>query len=626
MNYRKLALLSLIVITIAVVLLTIPTVYNNISDPNLVVYFNHDEGYQMDLIWAYYTGEIRDSYQGELDYGLEMVYLSDIARIILSHFIEFTPGTFVLILRWVHLIAWIGALIALWHLVGNHFGKGWQQVTAVLLLAMRPTYDYVMNSLKPEPLVLLFMIIGLNYLLKIVERPRLKYLLISMSCASIAAIIKFAGVFLLPTAIGALYFGNRYYAALEEKPAAWNFKTKNSWFFPLFIGMAMTALPFCVVFLFRRRSTGLTLFESHGLHGSLTQYKILLLIAVTGILVVLSSLLINYLSRSKNSLFVRVMGIVNDINSYAMIVSGIFFGTLMLFGFRWLTIPRHFFQTYVGNGNDFSGGEVIKKIHTLSDFFHVLLNNIVHKLISFDILLILLLCFYLLVELKYFRRHSSNESKLKFYKRMTLLVYLIPFVLSVINIGRFAPHHMLPFLIAVIILSIQGFIIASDVIGKGWMKTGVLICVVALILIDIALNGRELIQLRIAQMHQREDVAFEVEQWLKENAKYDTHIVADHYAYVYIPQQFKNVKVIRRYDLNRDEVERQMRQLVEKHQPQFIYYNEGPRGMPMDGKPWPALEKIVTDKKIKLVKVFDSAGRRYQRTGGDRFVIYEVFQ
>ena len=168
MNFEKAGIIGLIIICASVVAITVPAIGNNIDNPNLIVYFNADEGYLMDLIWSYYSGEIRDSFQLGLDYGLGMIYLSDLSRMVLSKFIEFTPGTFVSILRWIYMLSWIGSLIALWHLVGNHFGKGWMQICAVFLLAVRPAYDYVTNSLKPEPLVLLFMIVGLNYTLKII--------------------------------------------------------------------------------------------------------------------------------------------------------------------------------------------------------------------------------------------------------------------------------------------------------------------------------------------------------------------------------------------------------------------------------------------------------------------------
>ncbi|KPK42832.1 MAG: hypothetical protein AMJ78_01170, partial [Omnitrophica WOR_2 bacterium SM23_29] len=136
-------------VCIATVLLSLPTIDNNINDPNMIVYFNTDEGGRMDTAWYYYRGEKRDSFQWDYDYGLEMLYVADFARIILDRFIEFTPGTFVLIFRWLHLIAWVCALIAMWYFVGYHFGNGWQRNLAVFLLGVRPAFSNFSNTLKP---------------------------------------------------------------------------------------------------------------------------------------------------------------------------------------------------------------------------------------------------------------------------------------------------------------------------------------------------------------------------------------------------------------------------------------------------------------------------------------------
>ena len=133
---------------------------------------------------------------------MDSIYFSNAP--FLSKFIEFTPGKFVLVLRWIHLISWLASLFALWWVVGYHFEKGLQQILATALLAVRPALDYFSNSLKPEPLVLLLMLIGFHFILKMLEKPSMKFLIISMFYASIAFYIKFAGIFLLPPAIAAM--------------------------------------------------------------------------------------------------------------------------------------------------------------------------------------------------------------------------------------------------------------------------------------------------------------------------------------------------------------------------------------------------------------------------------------
>ena len=87
----------------------LPCIYRNIEDPNLIVYFSQDEGHLMDHAWFYYTGQKRDSFQFETDYGLELIYLAGLSRAVLSKFILFTPVIFILILRWLNVIFWVAS-------------------------------------------------------------------------------------------------------------------------------------------------------------------------------------------------------------------------------------------------------------------------------------------------------------------------------------------------------------------------------------------------------------------------------------------------------------------------------------------------------------------------------------
>lgn len=57
------------IVCLIAILLLLPIISNNIDDPNMIFYFGGaDEDGLMDLIWLYYSGEIRDSRMGELDY------------------------------------------------------------------------------------------------------------------------------------------------------------------------------------------------------------------------------------------------------------------------------------------------------------------------------------------------------------------------------------------------------------------------------------------------------------------------------------------------------------------------------------------------------------------------------
>jgi len=227
---RKIKFWPILLLVLAgAVLLSLPTMNNNIGDPNLLLYFNNDQGYSMDLMWFYYTGERPDFFQIEADYGLEMRYIVDLARLIFSKFVDFKPGSFVLILRWLHLIGWICALTALWRMVSYHFGKNWQPALAVMLVGVRPAFAYFSVNLKPEPLVLFFMIVGLDYTLRIIKDPfRRSNFVIATACAAAAFLIKYAGIFLLPPIIASMFFAERYHRDTAGKKIIFP-KMKFSW-------------------------------------------------------------------------------------------------------------------------------------------------------------------------------------------------------------------------------------------------------------------------------------------------------------------------------------------------------------------------------------------------------------
>jgi len=82
-------LLVFIAICATTVIFALPTIDRNIEDPNLVSYFDHDEGFLMGLAWYYYSGEKGVNFQYESDYGIELRYISDFARIVLSKIMNF---------------------------------------------------------------------------------------------------------------------------------------------------------------------------------------------------------------------------------------------------------------------------------------------------------------------------------------------------------------------------------------------------------------------------------------------------------------------------------------------------------------------------------------------------------
>ena len=608
--------LSIVVVLAACVasfILAAPTINKNIDDPNMIVYLNADEGYQMDLIWSYYSGQKRDSYQLSLDYGLELVYLSDIAHAL--RFIKFTPGTFVLILRWLHLLAWMGALGALWFLVGRHFGIGWQQSLAVLILWSRTSFDYFSNNLKPEPLVLLLVIVGLHYALSIVENPSFKNLLISTACASAGFIIKFAGVFLVSAIVAALYFAYTRHERSRGCLPLGRLFVRHSWALPALISAALLASPLIVILFYARKTTGRTYYEELGLLGSIVKLKLVYALWSAAALLAVISITVYMLNKSKDVFISRLMEKVNVISSVAMVVTGLFFAFTAFFGFRWVFVPQQFLETYAQHGMDFSGGYVVRNLATRADLLRAFCASLFHKIAAADIILAALFCAYFVHEVAYFKKNVKEDGA-RLYKRVSLFVYLIPFFLSMLSIGRFEEVHMLPFIVAFIILDIQTLEMLRTCSGVRTLGLGL---ITILFIADILVNGSIMVKKRVYNWFQKEDAAFEIGQWFKRTVDPQASIVSDHYILAYVTPGYRNVRFINWNVMDRV---KEVRRLVDLHQPRFLYYNESPDRE----RRMPPIAETLPGKKVRLIKVFDEAGRRYQRYPNSKFFVYEVIK
>lgn len=596
--------------------LTLPTIKNNIDDPNLIVYFSGDEGMLMDLAWYYYSGEKRATLFSNIDYGIEMIYLADFSRIFLSKFIEIQPGTLVLILRWLHLLSWLGAIIALWWFVGYHFGKGWHQVFAVLLLASRPALDYFLMSLKPEPLVLLLMIIGLHYVLKIIDKPTWRNVCLAVLFASLSFLIKFAGAFLIIAIVSSIFLARRV-PGNDGRSGIFR-QRKLSWIFEIVTGAILISSPFFYVFFYKRFSTGNTYFEDFGIIKSIMMNgPALIVIAFGAVLIAVSALMIY--STLKQATLSRngIIKFANEVNSYLAPVSGLFFLFISVIGARWLSEIQGFIATYSLNLFDFMGVFNLKRASE-GNVFSVYLNYIWERVISYDLLFFVLMLLYLYMEVRFYRQNISEDGK-KTRKRIVLAVYLLPFFISIASIGRLTAYHTLPFFIAIIVLSLQGISILLGRLKRKPVLINVVFAVfIVLLTSDIFVNASELAKERIYKFNLKGDIVFDFMRWWKSNIPKGSSVISDHFTRVYVTEGWTNTRIFRGDRPGREE---ELRGMVEANPPDYICMNEGKCGY----EPMPPIEKILPERKLKLLKEFhNDADRKFVRHKDDRIVIYKL--
>lgn len=611
------SLIVLIAVCVGAFLLAAPAISDNINDPNMIAYFNADEGGLMDIAWWYYSGQRRDTFQWDFDYGLEMRYLADTARL-LSKWIDFTPGTFVLILRWLHLFSWIAALIALWYFVGYHFGRGWQQSVAVLLLATRPSFGYFICNLKPEPLVLLLMIIGLHYSLKIIREPSWKNLLIAVALASLAFITKFAGGFLLTAIVLAMYLSKFRDPGINPARAAYP-TLKWFWALPAIMGLLMMALPVLILTFYVRKSTGTTWAHEYGIWGSLLRNKIGISAVSAGLCGIALSAALRLFAGVKNGMVRKIMDLIKELSSYALVVFGIFAAFVAIFGFRWILAPKLFITTYAFLG---TSGPATASILMIPEkgFLYAFLHNMAAQIKEFDATMILLFVVYLGTEAYFCIKGTALQTdRVKALKRFVLLGFLVPAFGCIFSMMRIVAHHMLPFFVALSVLSLQGIdMLLSSLRRKRLYFYSASAIFAALLLSDIGANGTALIKECVYRFNQNEDIAYDVARWWHDNMPKNAAVVAEEYTRSYIPAEHKNIILFKSYFRNRNEI---LRELVLKHRPEFVYYNAGTR---IAGEEMPPMQEIVPEFKFEEVASFDSSKKRFEKLRGARFVIYKV--
>lgn len=595
---------------VGAILIALPSIDRNIDDPNMIVYFNHDEGYLMDMAWRYYSGQKLSSYQFEGDYGLELVYVAAFARVVLSNFIDIEPGTFVLWVRWLHLLSWVAALIALWSLVERHFGRMWQAFAVVALLDVKLATIYLSNTMKPDPLVIFFMIVGIDYAMRIIGDRPWRSLALAAACAACAFIIKFSGIFLLPIIVAAMYFYSKY----SKNAGAVFPRFKAAWIFPAICGMALLALPLAIIFLYHRRVINVTWYEQFGFVGTLACNQTVLYIMIAGLLAILFSFVCIAFRKARPGWLYSVGAGIDEINSYSLIASFVFCLFFLIFGFGWVLDPRHFLELYAITGREAFG--YAQPGLTSHNWITTLVTNFFNNVRLFDTAIFFLFLVYLALDFGVRRQRTSAQRQL-FHKRAAMVVFLLPYSFYMCSGGRVALQHTLPFFVAMTILALEGARMLFEMLApRRLLAIASIVVITCMFAATVAQDSRAMMAVAVQKNHQNEDVVFDVIRWWRYNYPAQTRIIAAHPTQVYLPPEYKNVKVL---EFQLDEVA-QLKGLVMDFRPELVYYNTR-----LGGKPeLPEIKAIVPGADAELVASFDNIGRAYARFPEARFVIYKM--
>jgi len=611
----------LIIICAGSISLAIPTFHDKVNNLNINYYFYHDEGGLQDLGWYYYSGERRQTSTFDFDYGIELLYLTNFLKLLPSNFMVITSNDIMTFVRGIHLMSWVAAMIALWSFVGRHFSpKGWPQVLAVMLLAVRPAFAQLMAVNKPEPLILLVMILGMDYTLRMVEEKTFKHFIIAVSLSALAFSIKYAGLFMWPPLLAGMYLTNHYKnSGIENHNDKFTFPIfKYSYVIYSLMGVFLVIAPLIAFTQYVRMSTGHTWYADHGLWGSMTSNRFVIGVMLLGILLVMISLVIAFADRVSRPNMRKVMTKLNEINSYLMIIVFFFSVATLFFCMGWLIEPKRFVIIYSQLPLAvFSGWNL--DLARSGDIIGRLVGNLTDKVTQLDPIIIFTFIFYIFIEFRYIKYNLSN-GRVGVFKRLILLVFVLAFMVLNLFPIRMQEHHMLPFFVMMSVLSIQGLSIFMERYEGGrLLKILTITAIIAIFMLDIGVNGQTMVQGRLYTIKShKDDIAFEIERWFLKNIPVDAKIVSDHPIAVYLPPEYKNVRTVN--SCAETDPTGKMRELVMSYKPQYVYYNIG---KPKCRAISPA-EEFMGDRKVRLVKVFDNSGMDYQVNPNSRFVLYSM--
>lgn len=253
-------------------------------------------------------------------------------------------------------------------------------------------------------------------------------------------------------------------------------------------------------------------------------------------------------------------------------------------------------------------------------FVYAFLYNIFMRVKEIDPIILFMVVIYIAVETATFlKRKAQGIDMLDSFKRLTLLIFLAPLAGCVFSMVRLAEHHVVPFFAAMSILALQGVSMLICSAGRNKIFKYAVICIATILLtVDIYGEGASVVASRIYKSGYKEDVAYEISRWWRDNIPKDSVVIAEEYTRAYVPEWHDKIIIFRSSSEKRNEL---LRKLVDLNKPDYIYYNAGQRS---EGEEMLPIEQILPDKRVKLVKSFESAGRPFQRYPGARYDIYKI--
>lgn len=613
-----------VVVTVALVW---PMLFYSINaDPRLIPYFDADEGYGRDLAWYYYSGEKLETFQYSLDYGVEYYLIIDLIARPVSLFIPLTPNRLLLIMRLFHFICGLMAVFFLWKFTKRHFPSNWIPTFTCLSLIASPQFVWYLDHIKPEPFLVILIILGLDYTLRMLDNPSWKNLSLAVFFSASAFMIKLRGIFLLPSILLVLYF----------LPLSGNKTITKSDIYKIIKQMALLLLSVIVLillilsiiipigskFYLKLKTKNFDLEQFISTFNPPKSLSILIYIVMTLLVIACISLIIFLYRKNKESIFYKKIAILP-----------LFIASSVLVGYRWsfnlfdwvFTYTRWLLQQKAAPLNLF----------LKSDFFQaiqLLIKNINGWLVVFaqndalEITGIILLIIYFAAEVIVKPWRNPAETK-RFLKRIVMLSFCLVFIIFLFLFqSRLTAQHLIMTSTFFLLLSYEGLrLIFIKVRPKKALFSVVIILTLTLVLLNLYKREHEVFRRRIYTLRKKTDIVHTIALWWKENCPYDTKIVADSPCWAYIPSEFNNVFFVKPgpgllKDSSFKPNPEHLKNIILEEKPEIIYYYSSQEDKDLSVK----LEEILKEFSYKKIKEFKQNTSHSFRLLEDDFIVYQA--